>query len=108
MSDLRNHDAAVVWIENGDLHGTFHHTHVAGCRSLALWRFLSCQHKSHLEHECSRCMTWLNQILQVDDTWDCQWCGKDQHACDCEADRDGLLLAKNDHVESQRLKNLPF
>ena len=108
MSDLRNHDAAVVWIEDGDLHGTFHHTHVAGCRSLALWRFLSCQHESHLEHECSSCMVWLNHCFHDDDAWKCQWCHKDQHICLCEVDASGLVWTEHGVGIPKEDFDLPF
>ena len=35
MSDLKYHDAAIVWVDNKELHGSFHHTPVA--REGFLW-----------------------------------------------------------------------
>ena len=38
MSELKSHDVAVVWTEDGEIHGTFHYSFKNGFWSLDCWR----------------------------------------------------------------------
>ena len=95
MSDILFYDAAVCWIEDNEAHATFHRSCKLGSQSLALWRFVNCMQCQSKCDGCKCCLSFLDKCFEESRSWNCNWCGEDQHACNCEVDANGLVWDRN-------------
>ena len=92
MSDLKFHDAAVIWLDNHELHGTFHHSYKLGFNSLSHWRSGQAGLTSPvIQDEAKRLSIW-QKCFAEDPCWVCGYCNQDQFACACESDFNSLVL----------------
>ena len=106
MSDLKFHDAAVVWIDDNELHGTFHHSFKLGFESLSHWRDEQAGLTTPISPRRSRRLDALSDCFAEGSDWACSCCGEDQHACRCEVDANGLVW--NDGRLWRRLQSKGF
>lgn len=98
MADLKPHDAAVIWMEDNDLHGTFHFSYRLGYSSLSQWR----SERPHEEvipdgaHR-GRLMVLL-KAFEGQCLNECLWCGRDEHNCLCDYLGDGIGWESNSEI----------
>ena len=53
-------------------------------------------------------LTVMEEVFLGQFKWDCAWCGKDQHACSCEVDQDGLVWVNGSVGVPFEDSDLPF
>ena len=95
MSDLRFHDAAVIWIDDNELHGTFHHSCWQGYESLTSWMMQQPPRSPVCGNVLSKRLDIWQKVFHEDHAWVCDWCREDQHFCECEVDANGLVWTKH-------------
>lgn len=82
-------DAAVIWLHEGDAHGTFHYAACVGYDSLQRWRDV----KRLVEHIAfSKRLSLVEDCLEDEQSNTCDWCGNDDALCTCDFDSNGVRV----------------
>ena len=108
MSDLLSYDAAVIWVEDNELHGTYHRSCSLGFSSLKYWLFTNCRFKSGVGDVTKRRLNFLDHCFECHWSNDCCYCGHGPYQCVCDVDDFGIVPGHHGVCVEQRGDEFPI